>query len=161
MDHPARPSMVVKKLEFGDLDHGSWTHQRSVGPDVVPAWTTFLGGLSTNPPTVYGPTHGPWLAFVDGTWEILKCAMVPSFGSGNFPPSTLGLTTRGCEAVSHQSCPKVGTSPRATSRSVVKTTTRGKARGHALDLWGPSPCVLATGPWTKSRTMASGLDHGS
>ncbi|WMV08549.1 hypothetical protein MTR67_001934 [Solanum verrucosum] len=50
-----------------------------------------------------------------------------------------------------------GSTSRATSQPVVKTTTHGKAREDAFNFWRPRRGGLATG----SRTMGSGEDHGS
>ncbi|WMV07143.1 hypothetical protein MTR67_000528 [Solanum verrucosum] len=57
--------------------------------------------------------------------------------------------------------PRSGSPSRATSWPVVKTTTRGKAREGAFNLWRPRPHGQSTGPWTTSRTTTNGVDHGS
>ncbi|WMV29476.1 hypothetical protein MTR67_022861 [Solanum verrucosum] len=56
--------------------------------------------------------------------------------------------------------------PQPPPRPVVRTTThsvvrKGKAREGAFNLWRPRPHGEATGPWTTSSTMTSGVDHGS
>uniref|UniRef100_M1DXR9 Gag-pol polyprotein n=1 Tax=Solanum tuberosum TaxID=4113 RepID=M1DXR9_SOLTU len=69
--------------------------------------------------------------------------------------------TRGGEAVAHQGCPKVGSPSQATSRPVVKTTTRGKARGVAFTLWGLFQGSIATGQGTMGTFKGRGALDGS
>ncbi|WMV45301.1 hypothetical protein MTR67_038686 [Solanum verrucosum] len=69
--------------------------------------------------------------------------------------------TRCGEAVASQMLPQKGSPSRATSRLVVKTTARGKARGVSFTLCGVFQVNIATGQGTTGTFTACGALDGS